>query len=87
MLSHRLVLAAIFVAVCAQGALSQDINWLLASTPTDNRPRFREDAHLFRISMNRLALFGGLTGKKSYGAGGLWVVVEGGVGGTEPVYD
>jgi hypothetical protein len=77
MLSRHLVLATVIVAICARGALSQDINWLLASTPTENRPRFREDAHLFRISLNRLALFGGLTGKGSW-EGGSEVGGEGG---------
>jgi hypothetical protein len=60
--ASRVALAAAIVAVVACAALSQEIAWNYAETPSDNRPRFREDAHLFRLSLNRLALVGGLTG-------------------------
>ncbi len=62
-------LAVVAIALCSSRVLSQDINWLSVNTPTENRPRFREDAHLFRLSLDRLALFGGLTGKKRQGKG------------------
>ncbi len=68
----RFALVAILVALCARDALLQEINWFAANTPTDNRPRFREDAHLFRLSVNRLALFGGLTGETSRSRRGFW---------------
>lgn len=68
----RFALAAALVALCARDALPQEINWFAANTPTDNRPRFREDAHLFRLSLNRLALFGGLTGETPSSRLRLW---------------
>ncbi len=60
--ASRVALVVAIAAALACAALSQEITWNLAATPTDNRPRFREDAHLFRMSLNRLALVGGLTG-------------------------
>ncbi len=70
MLACHCPLVAVVLAVCACTALSQEISWNYAETPTDNRPRFREDAFLFRLSLNRLALVGGLTGAVLVRGGG-----------------
>ena len=56
-------LTAIIVVISTCSALSQDITWIAAETPTDNRPLRREDAYLLHMSLNRLALIGGITGE------------------------
>jgi hypothetical protein len=70
MLACCRALTAIIVVISACSALSQDITWIAAETPTDNRPLRREDAYLLHMSLNRLALIGGVTGECGEVGGG-----------------
>jgi hypothetical protein len=56
-------LAAVLVFITACSANNEKITWNFVDTLSENRPRYREDAHLVRVSLNRLILLGGLTGK------------------------